>query len=197
MDLPALIHGRFQYISIKINEAADLLRDDGVHMDAVNYLKDINVMIHVAQSAAVMQCYHHKDGNVPKDFAKPETVTATLANADAVLESCESFSDERKKMIRGFIMNRHSVEESLMMFDSIVTNVGLLIDASKNAEKAALQQSQVKIEAVPSYYEIPVQENPVSLEFIQEKFPKSSSASILWDGYAVPEAPAKIRPPQP
>lgn len=195
---PDLIHGRFNYISAKINEAADLLRADDVHKDAVNYLNDINVMIQVAQSAAVMQCYHNKDGNrVPKDFVKLETITAALASADAVLESCESFSDERKKMIRGFIMNRHSVEESLMMFDSIVANVGLLIDASKNAEKAALQQSQVKIEAVPSYYEIPVQENPVSLEFIQEKFPKSSSASILWDGYAVPEAPAKIRPPQP
>lgn len=192
----SFIHVQFNSIVQKADEASGVLDGSENHKDVLGFLEGISVMLHVVNATTMMQCHHDKGEPPSRDPVNPIFVSAALANADAALSSCESFSDEQKKMIRGFIMGHHSVEETLVMFDSIIANVQSIVDAAQHAEKASIQQSQVKIEVIPSYYEIPMPEEnaPISLDFIQEKFPRAPSGSLMFpqDKFPYPEKQGKL-----
>lgn len=195
-----VIHDRFNYTVRKVDDALNVLVDNENNRDVAGSLVDIKVMMRVVQAATMMQCYHHK-GGPSAAVVSVEFMKDALASADEALLSCESFSDERKKMIRGFIMGHHSVAETLTMFDAVVANVHAVSDASLRAEKASIQQSQVKIEAIPSRYEFPMAEfeGLASLGFIEEKFPAQSGPVPLerFKPTGMSKKLRKIKPPSP
>lgn len=169
----------FNYVMDRLDDAANALCEDELYKDVVRALHEINVMMSITRATAMMQCYHNHGGPVKKDSSQEYFVRSALGNADDILAACESFSDERKKMIRGFIMGRHSIEETLAIFDSIVVNARSIAEASQNAEKSAVKQSQVKIEIIPPTCKAPVIEGEKleSLRLVEEKTPANDCFS--------------------